>query len=187
VAAYDKFMSAVIGLKIKDVQGQIYELLRLPREMSVREKLQLIDKLRGWLDSFRPFPPDVVKELKKLYDVRFTYHSNAIEGNTLTQSETEIILERGITIGGKTLREHLEVIGHKEAIDYIEELAKQGAPINEWEIKQLHSLIMQSIDRGEAGRYIGIRRYFQESLSDGLRRRPEMTKMGAMYDNLSGC
>lgn len=66
----------------------------------------------------------VVAELKKLYDVKFTYNSNAIEGNTLTQSETALVLETGITIGGKTLREHLEVIGHKDAIDYIETLTQ---------------------------------------------------------------
>ena len=65
----------------------------------------------------------MLPNLKKLYDVRFTYNSNAIEGNTLTQSETELVLTKGITVGGKTLDEHLEVIGHKDAIDYIETLA----------------------------------------------------------------
>lgn len=121
--------------------------------MTNSERLEQLDKLKGWLDSFRPFPPAVVAELKKLYDVRFTYHSNAIEGNTLTQSETEMVLEHGVTIGGKTLAEHLEVIGHKEAIDYIEELAAQNTAISEREIKDLHSLIMRGVDRDEAGRY----------------------------------
>jgi Fic family protein len=92
--------------------------------MKLSEKLQQVDKLKGWLDSFRPLPLTVVAELKKLYDVKFTYNSNAIEGNTLTQSETALVLETGITIGGKTLREHLEVIGHKDAIDYIETLTQ---------------------------------------------------------------
>jgi Fic family protein len=121
--------------------------------MTMSEKLEQLDKLKIRLDSFRPFPPAVVAELKKLYDVRFTYHSNAIEGNTLTQSETEMVLEHGITVGGKTLAEHLEVIGHKEAIDYVEELAGQNVAIGEREIKDLHSLIMRGIDRSEAGRY----------------------------------
>ncbi|MCC3511849.1 MAG: Fic family protein, partial [Microcoleus sp. PH2017_17_BER_D_A] len=92
-------------------------------------------------------------ELKKLYDVRFTYNSNAIEGNTLTQSETELVLTKGITVGGKTLDEHLEVIGHKEAIDYIENLAQRDTEINEWEIKQIHNLILRKINPEEAGRY----------------------------------
>lgn len=119
----------------------------------ISEKLQQLDKLKAWLDSFRPFPPAVVAEMKKLYDVRFTYHSNAIEGNTLTQSETEMVLEHGLTIGGKTLAEHLEVVGHKEAIDYIEQLAVQDTAISEREIKDLHNLIMRGVDRVEAGRY----------------------------------
>src|SRR5262245_56447447 len=121
--------------------------------MTISERLRQLDRLKYWLDGLRPFPPAVVAELKKLYDVRFTYHSNAIEGNTLTQSETEMVLEHGITIGGKTLAEHLEVIGHKEAIDYVEELAGQKTTIGEREIKDLHSLIIRGIDRNEAGRY----------------------------------
>jgi len=104
-------------------------------------KLEQIDKLKVWLDDFRPFDTTMIAELKKLYDVRFTYNSNAIEGNTLTQSETELVLTKGITIGGKTLDEHLEVIGHKEAIDYIESFAQKDTEINEWEIKQIHNLI----------------------------------------------
>lgn len=146
-------MATLAALPVKDVGGQISELLRPANEMTVPEKLQQLDKLKGWLDSFRPFPPAVVRELKRFYDVKFTYHSNAIEGNTLTQSETEIVLEKGITIGGKTLIEHLEAIGHKEAIDYIEELTQQDAPVSEREIRDLHSLIMRGIDRAEAGRY----------------------------------
>jgi Fic family protein len=85
--------------------------------------------------------------------VRFTYNSNAIEGNTLTQSETELVLTKGITIGGKTLDEHLEVIGHKEAIAYIEALAQQDTEIKEWEIKQIHNLILRKINPDEAGSY----------------------------------
>ncbi|TAH24371.1 MAG: Fic family protein, partial [Oscillatoriales cyanobacterium] len=75
------------------------------------------------------------------------------EGNTLTQSETELVLTKGITVGGKTLDEHLEVIGHKEAIDYIENLAQKDTEINEWEIKQIHNLILRKINPEEAGSY----------------------------------
>jgi Fic family protein len=121
--------------------------------MNYRLKLERIDKLKAWLDGFRPFEPTIVAELKKLYDVRFTYNSNAIEGNTLTQSETELVLTKGITVGGKTLDEHLEVIGHKDAIDYIESLAQKDTGINEWEIKQIHNLILRKINPDEAGSY----------------------------------
>ena len=121
--------------------------------MTLTKKYAQVAQLKGWLDSFRPLPSAVVTELKQLFDVRFTYNSNAIEGNTLTQSETQLVLERGITVGGKTLREHLEVVGHRDAIDYVESLAQKDIRIGEWEIRQIHSLLFSVIDRAEAGRY----------------------------------
>lgn len=150
---YTQFIEAVIVHNITDVSELIKKLLKPKASMTPKERLAEIDKLKTWLDSFRPLDPTVVSEMKKVYDVKFTYNSNAIEGNTLTQSETELVLEKGITIGGKTLKEHLEVIGHKEAIDYMEELAQKDATIGEWEIKELHSLIMRGINHEEAGRY----------------------------------
>jgi len=116
-------------------------------------QLAQLDQLKDWLDGFRPLPLAVVSELKQRFDVRFTYDSNAIEGNTLSLSETELILTKGITVGGKTLEEHLEVVGHKEAIDYIETLSRLEARIGEWEIRQIHSLVIRKIAPDEAGRY----------------------------------
>ncbi|HYE73261.1 MAG TPA: Fic family protein [Blastocatellia bacterium] len=150
---YDEYIVTLKANGMYDAAHLIEEALPLRPTMTLTEKLQQLDKLKGWLDSFRPFPAAIVEELKKLYDVRFTYHSNAIEGNTLTQSETEMVIEKGITVGGKTLKEHLEVIGHKNAIDYVEELAKEETPITEREIKDLHNLIMRGIEPNEAGRY----------------------------------
>jgi len=116
--------------------------------MNITQKLIEIDKLKFWLDSFRPLPFEVVTELKRRNDVRFTYNSNAIEGNTLTQLETEMVLSSGITIGGKTIAEHLEVIGHKEAIDYIESLALNDASnIGQWQIKEIHSIVIGADQR----------------------------------------
>jgi Fic family protein len=113
-----------------------------------------LDRLKAYLDSFRPLPPSVVAELKSRFDVRFTFNSNAIEGNTLTQSETAMILESGITIAGHPMKEHLEAIGHAQAIDYLETLA--AAPISDREIRELHSLILRSIDLRNAGTYRSI-------------------------------
>ncbi len=121
--------------------------------MSSADSLQSINQLKLWLDAFRPLPATVVAELRQRYTVRFTYHSNALEGNTLTQSETELVLTTGITIGGKTLQEHLEVIGHQAAIAYIETLAQQHTVIGEWEIRQIHNLILRQIAPEEAGQY----------------------------------
>lgn len=149
---YEKFIQKLIVLSQRkdfSLSSAIHDYLIV----NYRRKLERIDKLKAWLDGFRPLEPEIVAELKKLYDVRFTYHSNAIEGNTLTQSETELVLTKGITIGGKNLDEHLEVIGHKEAIDYIEDLAREDTEIKEWEIKQIHNLILRKINPEEAGSY----------------------------------
>ena len=107
----------------------------------------------GWLQAMRPLPLDVAEELRHRYEVALTHHSTAIEGNTLTQSEAQIVIEKGITIGGKTLAEHLEVIGHKEALDFVLELADASTPIGEREIREIHSLVMKGQANGDSGRY----------------------------------
>ena len=135
------------------VEMILAEMLMADRAVETAEKLTQIDQLKSWLDGFRPLSVGILSELKQRYDVRFTYDSNAIEGNTLSLSETELILSKGITVGGKTLTEHLEVVGHKEAIDYIETLSRSKAVISEWEIRQIHSLIMRKMSPVEAGRY----------------------------------
>jgi Fic family protein len=149
---YENFMRRLIGWS-QQTNFSLSAAIEDYVTMNYRLKLEQIDRLKTWLDEFRPLEPAIVVELKQLYDVRFTYNSNAIEGNTLTQSETELVLTTGITIGGKTLDEHLEAIGHKEAIDYIEHLAQQATSINEWEIKQIHNLILRKINPEEAGSY----------------------------------
>ena len=112
-----------------------------------------IERLKGWLDHFRPLPADVVAELGERYDVRLTYHSTALEGNTLTQSETQMVLEKGITVGGKTLGEHLEVIGHREALGFVRELADAGTPLTERDLREVHALVVRGGDRAEGGAY----------------------------------
>lgn len=154
---YDDFMEMLRAQNIEDTAAVIRNALPPDGLLSMEEMLEQLDKLKGWLDSFRPLPADVLQELKRVYDVRFTFHSNAIEGNTLTQSETELVLEKGVTVGGKTLVEHLEAIGHRDAIDYIEEMARTDRRIGEREIRDLHVLILRGVDqvtgRNEAGRY----------------------------------
>jgi Fic family protein len=108
---------------------------------------------QAWLQALRPLPWEVTEELRHRYEVALTHHSTAIEGNTLTQSETQIVIEKGITIGGKSLIEHLEVIGHKEALDFVIELASDQSPIGEREIREIHSLVMKGQGNGDNGRY----------------------------------
>ena len=80
-----------------------------------------VDQLKKKLDSQRPLTREIVENLHENLVLQWTYHSNAIEGNTLTLKETKVVFE-GITVGGKTLREHFEAIGHKEAILYVEDI-----------------------------------------------------------------
>lgn len=113
-----------------------------------------VDEKKKLLVSKRPFSKIATDNLKKYYDVELTYNSNAIEGNTLTITETKVVLEDGITIGkGKTLKEHLEVINHKEAIDYVEEIVTKNIDISETVIKNLHYIILKSINNENAGKY----------------------------------
>ena len=152
-AKYDRFISLLEKRQNPSISVFIEVVLPNKPDMNTQQTLEQLDKLKDWLDSFRPFSQAVVEEMKKYYDVNFTYHSNALEGNTLSKSETQLVLEKGITIGGKSVIEHLEVIGHKDAIDYIEELAKSETIIGEKEIKDIHSIILKGIIPEEAGRY----------------------------------
>ena len=103
-----------------------------------------IDAKKAILDSKKPFPHHTLESLREKLLVEWTYHSNAIEGNTLTLSETKVVLE-GITVGGKTLREHLEVMNHKDAILYIEEIVTNHEELSEWQIKNIHAIILKGI------------------------------------------
>jgi Fic family protein len=119
--------------------------------------LMQIDEKKARLDAARPLSPGILAKLKEYFDVEWTYHSNAIEGNTLTLAETRLVLLDGLTVGGKSLREHLEAINHKHAIDFVEALAKKKEPITEHNIRQIHALILRTIDDENAGRYRSVR------------------------------
>ena len=118
----------------------------------IKHDLKKLDELKLKLDSFRPLDLSIVKNLHEDLVLRWTYHSNAIEGNTLTLKETKVALE-GITIGGKTLREHFEAINHKDAILFMEDLAQKEDKLSEYSIKQIHSLILKNIDDENKGKY----------------------------------
>lgn len=113
---------------------------------------ELIDQKKDRLDAKRPLPKYSLSSLREKLLLEWTYNSNAIEGNTLTINETKVVLE-GITVGGKTMREHLEVINHRDAITYVEEIVKNKEPFSEWQIKNLHRLILRGINDEYAGVY----------------------------------
>lgn len=109
-------------------------------------------QLKAELDARRPLPPHTLKSLHDHWVLEWTYNSNAIEGNTLSLKETKVVLE-GITIGGKAMREHFEVINHKEAIDYVEAVIAGDEVFSERLIKAIHHLVMKNIDSPNAGVY----------------------------------
>lgn len=113
----------------------------------------LLSAKKAELDRLRPLAGKSLAALRSWYDVELTYSSNAIEGNTLTRSETAIVLEKGITISGKSLKHHMEAVGHKDALDYVRGLAERSKPIREGDVRQIHNLVMGRADPEMAGRY----------------------------------
>ncbi|MBC7958665.1 MAG: Fic family protein [Vallitaleaceae bacterium] len=111
-----------------------------------------LDEKKIELDLKRPLSPNTVKSIRDKLLLDWTYNSNAIEGNTLTLVETKVVLE-GITIGGKSMREHLEVINHKDAILYVEDIVNKREEFSEWQIKSIHRLVLKGINDEFAGTY----------------------------------
>ena len=111
-----------------------------------------VDQLKRELDNKRPIPKETLRSLEESINLEWTYNSNGIEGNTLTLRETQVVLE-GITVGGKSIKEHLEAINHEKAILYLNDLVKEDNPITEWNIKGIHQLVLKNINDVNAGRY----------------------------------
>lgn len=131
--------------------------------MKLSELLKIIDTKKTKLDKFRPLSKEQINNLKNIYDIDLTYNSNAIEGSTLTYSETKLILNEGLTIGGKKMNEHLEVINHKDALDFIESISHlKSNEIQLKDIKDIHYLILKAISTADAGKYrvkqVGVRK-----------------------------
>lgn len=119
------------------------------RYRSKESILLRIDKKKKELDGRRPLTDGEIARLNEEFIVEYTYNSNAIEGNTLTLRETDLVL-RGLTIDQKPLKDHMEAVGHKEAFEYVSELVKDNVPISENVIKQIHFLVLadKKDDRG---------------------------------------
>lgn len=122
--------------------------------MKLDKKLLQLTEKKKKLDGYRPLPPELVKNLEDWFRVELTYTSNAIEGNTLTRQETAMVVEKGLTVEGKSLEEHSEAINHAEALEVIKQLAgKKRSEITERDILEIHKLILKKIDDPNAGRY----------------------------------
>src|SRR6056297_4327557 len=110
-----------------------------------------IDEKKKKIEEKRPLPKNTLQSLREKLFLEWTYNSNAIEGNTLTLSETKVVLE-GITVGGKSMTEHLEAVNHREAIFFVEDLINDKEPLSEWKIRNVHALILKGIDNANAGK-----------------------------------
>lgn len=111
-----------------------------------------VKKMR--LDALRPLPDALVRNLEDWFRVELTYTSNAIEGNTLTRHETALVVEKGLTVGGKTLVEHLEATNHARALDWVkEQVSRSPASLTERNILHIHDIILKGIDNTNCGHY----------------------------------
>jgi len=119
----------------------------------LKKLLNRIDEAKNLIDQHRPLSKSIVKRLHEQMVLEWTFNSNAIEGNTLTLKETQLVLNEGITVRNKSLTEYLETINHKHAIEFVEEIAKKKNKITERNIREIHSLILKEIDTKYAGIY----------------------------------
>lgn len=115
-----------------------------------------LEDLRDCIDSFRPLDQTQSKNLLEALDIEYTYESNRIEGNTLTLQETALVINKGLTISGKSLKEHLEAKNHSNSINYIREIAQDEIDITVDLLHKIHNLVLASIDPTNAGKFRNI-------------------------------
>lgn len=127
-----------------------YKSIKSSVSKNLQSLLNEIDILKSKLDQFRQFDSFRIAQALEL---EYTFESNRIEGNTLTLRETDLVINEGLTISGKSMREHLEAINHVEAIAYIKQLMERNFPLNERELLSIHNLILRGIIPEDAGRY----------------------------------
>lgn len=118
----------------------------------MKDKYKIAEANNRTLISMRPLPPETIQSLKDYYRIGLTFSSNALEGNRLTESETKIVIEDGLTIAGKPLHDVYEAVGHAKAYDYIYQISS-GKELFEEDILKLHKLFYQQINAEQAGHY----------------------------------
>jgi Fic family protein len=119
----------------------------------LENQLARIDEKKARLDALRPIPAIALKSIKESLTYEWTYNSNSIEGNTITLQETQLIIEEGITVKGKSLREHFETLNHHDAIEYVESLVDAASALAAKDVLDVHALVLQRIEKEYAGRY----------------------------------
>jgi Fic family protein/DNA-binding Xre family transcriptional regulator len=128
-----------------------FKTIALSKQLMSR--LKILDELSKKWKNIKPLNEIQLRKMEEYFFTSYTYESNRIEGNTLTLQETHLVINEGITIGGKSMREHLELINHREAIDLILDLVRNKIPFNSFRLKQIHQLILKGVDDRNAGVY----------------------------------
>ncbi|MBS7232722.1 Fic family protein [Flavobacterium psychroterrae] len=123
---------------------------KLKISSTLENLLKEIDVLKSKLDSYRQYDS---YRITQALELEYTFESNRIEGNTMTLRETDMVINEGLTISGKSMREHLEAINHHEAIGYIKDLMQRNVSLNERDLLSIHNLILRGIIPEDAGRY----------------------------------
>jgi Fic family protein len=118
----------------------------------IKVHLSRLESKKKELDAHRPLPSFIVEKIKANLALEWTYNSNAIEGNTITLRETQLILEEGVTVKGKSLREHFETFNHHKAISFLYKLADASEPVRGIDILKLHEIVLNNIEEHYAGR-----------------------------------
>ncbi len=128
--------------------------LEMPQlSAELEKKLKAIDHLRDEWQAKKPLNATQLQRMQEFFTIEYTFESNRIEGNTLTLQETSLVVNEGLTISGKTMKEHLEAVNHAEAVDFVMGLATNREELTRRNLLDLHALILKSIDRENAGRY----------------------------------
>lgn len=120
---------------------------------AIQAKISELNKLQLQWHKNRPLSGIQLHKMEEYFNVNYTFESNKIEGNTLTLRETEMVINKGITISGKSMQEHLEAINHAEAAAYLIDLVSHKESFNERVLRELHGLILRGIDKDNAGVY----------------------------------
>jgi Fic family protein len=129
-------------------------VFKLPElNTSVQKKLNRADELKNRWAKNRPLNQTQLLKMKEYFAIKYTFDSNRIEGNTLTLQETQLVVNEGVTIGGKSMREHLEAINHSEAVDFVADLLVGKEDITKRNLLEIHRLVLKSIDNENSGRY----------------------------------
>lgn len=129
---------------------------------------EVLEKQKRYEAARDTFPEMTIASYEKAFEIEFAHNSTAIEGNTLTLMETKVVLEDGIAIGGKSLRELYEVVNHKKAYQYVKDCIKEGLTLDEKIVKDIHALLMENI------------------LTGGIYRREEVVISGASHTPPAG-